>query len=221
MTSAPHQTSPAITTLIEGYKKFRSKYFEQSTIYDDLVKHGQKPKVLAIACCDSRVHPAVVTHCKPGELFVIRNVANLVPPFDSEPKHHGTSAALEFGVKDLAVSDIILFGHSHCGGIRALMEMTHNEDRSDFIGSWMNIAAPAKQRILEQYPDLSLDKQAHHCEKESLLASLANLLTFPWISARVADGRLALHAWYFDLSTGTIETYQPDTESFMPLDELE
>ena len=206
----------AIPSLIEGYKKFKSKYFDQSKSYEDLVEHGQKPKVLMVACCDSRADPAIITGCEPGELFVVRNVANLIPPFDNDLHHHGTSAALEFAVMGLEVSDIIIFGHSHCGGIRALMEEPKYAS-SDFISAWMDIAKSAKQRVLKDYPQCSLDDQAHHCEKESLLVSLDNLKTFPWIRERVSKGQLFLHVWYFDLNTGIIEAYHADT-GFIPLE---
>jgi len=212
-----HSTQSVISPLIEGYKQFRVKYFENTKAFDDLVQHGQKPKVLVIACCDSRVDPAIVTNCNPGELFVVRNVANLVPPFDGNPRHHGTSAALEFGVLGLGVSDIIVFGHSYCGGVRVLMEAQKNKSTSDFIAAWMDIAKPAKQRVLRQHPKCSLDEQAHYCEKESLLISLNNLKTFPWIYERILTNKLFLHAWYFNLDTGMIETYQSSSDQFVPL----
>jgi len=211
-------SNSVIDTLIEGYKKFKTEHFEESNLYDDLVLHGQKPKVLIVACCDSRVDPAIVTDCKPGELFVVRNVANLVPPYDNDPKHHGTSAALEFGVTDLGVSDIIVFGHSHCGGIRALMEQPEHPTISTFITAWMNIAKPAKQHVLAHHAQDSLDAQSHYCEKESLLISLNNLNTFPWITEHVSQGQLSLHAWYFNLKTGMIETYNADLKNFIPLE---
>lgn len=209
----------AVLPLIKGYQQFRTKYFAEKQIFSDLVKHGQKPKVLVIACCDSRVDPAIVTNCKPGELFVVRNVANLVPPFIGDFRHHGTSAALEFGVLDLGVSDIIVFGHSHCGGIHALMKASSDDSSSDFIAAWMDIAKPAKQRVLQQYADCSLSEQIHFCAKESLLNSLNNLKTFPWINERILENKLFLHAWYFDLDTGTIETYQSSNGQFVPLQE--
>jgi carbonic anhydrase len=208
----------AIASLIEGYKQFKLENFEEADVFTDLVEHGQSPKVLMIACCDSRVDPAIVTGCKPGDVFVVRNVANLVPPFMTDPRHHGTSAALEFGVVHQKVTDIILFGHSHCGGIQALMNSPEDGTESDFISAWMNIAKPAKQRVLTQHPNASLQEQAHHCEKESLLISLNNLMTFPWIKERVAAKKLFLHAWYFNLSNGVIETYKSESSQFVPLD---
>lgn len=211
-------SNSVIDLLIEGYKKFKTEHFEESNLYDELVENGQQPKVLVVACCDSRVDPAIVTNCKPGELFVVRNVANLVPPYDNDPKHHGTSAALEFGVTSLNVSDIIVFGHSHCGGIRALMEQAEHSPNYTFITAWMNIAKAAKQQVLAEHKHESLDLQSHHCEKQSLIISLQNLKTFPWIADRVAKNRLSLHAWYFNLKTGMIETYQSDINAFVPLE---
>ncbi len=213
-------SNSVIDILVEGYKKFKTEHFEESNLYDDLVQNGQQPKALVIACCDARVDPAIVTNCKPGELFVVRNVANLVPPYDNDPKHHGTSAALEFGVLSLKVSDIIVFGHSHCGGIRALMEQSENPKTHTFITAWMNIAKAAKQQVLTQYKQESLDIQSHHCEKQSLLVSLQNLKTFPWIAERISANRLSLHAWYFNLKTGMIETYQNETQQFIPLENI-
>lgn len=204
-----------INQLIEGYKNFRAKYFEQSELYNNLVKYGQNPKALVIACCDSRVDPAIVTGCEPGELFVVRNVANLVPPFDNNPQYHGTSAAIEFAVKSLKVQNIIVFGHSFCGGIRALMETKDNENQTDFINAWMGIAKLAKEKVLKEYQHCSLDEKAHHCEQESLITSLNNLHTFPWIAKRVEEKQLFTHAWYFNLTTGLVEAYDPKTEKFI------
>ncbi len=145
---------PAITPLIEGYKQFRSKYFGKSKSLEKLVTHDQKPKILVISCSDSRVDPAIILGSKPGELFVVRNVANLVPPFESDLKHHGTSAALEFGVLDLEVKHIIVLGHTHCGGIRALMEAPENTPPSNFITAWMDIADSAKAQFKKSIPNV-------------------------------------------------------------------
>lgn len=211
----------SLPKLVEGYKRFQSKHFENSKVYDDLVSKGQKPKALVIACCDSRVDPAIVTDCDPGEIFVVRNVANLVPPFESDLRHHGTSAALEFAVKSLAVSDIIIFGHSHCGGIQALMGNKDGQaPQDDFLTAWMDIATKAKEQVLSEHAELSLEEKIPLCEQASLLISLQNLQTFPWIKARVEQGKLALHAWYFDLGRGAVEAYDPSRQRFFPLDEI-
>lgn len=207
----------AIVPLVEGYRQFKDHYFDQNNLlYHKLVKFGQRPKVLTIACCDARVDPAIVTDCNPGDMFVVRNVANIVPPFEDNPGYHGTSAALEFGVCSLGVTDIIVFGHSFCGGIQALMDRA-SETPSDFVSSWMKIAAPAKEKVRAHHAHLNSAEQARQCEKETLLISLQNLMTFPWIASRVQSGELALHAWHFDLETGVIEAYRRETEAYSPL----
>ncbi len=206
-----------ITPLIEGYKRFKSQYFEKNNSFDALIKHGQKPKTLVVACCDSRTDPAIITGCQPGDLFVVRNIANLVPPFDDRAQHYSVSASLEFGVLGLDVHNIIVLGHSHCGGIRALMEAPKDKNSSSTIIGWMNIAKTSKQKVLAQHPRSTHDKQCYYCEKESLLTSLNNLTTFPWIKERVLKRQLSLHAWYFNLETGAIETYQETSKKFFPL----
>lgn len=208
-----------ISPLIEGYKKFREKYFLKSEIYSDLVEHGQNPKVMVIACSDSRVDPAIITSCHPGDLFIVRNVANLVPPFEDDLRHHGTSAALEFAVLNIKVTDIIVFGHSHCGGIKSLMDSSEKQN-FDFINEWMDIAKPAKDYVIEKYPDASNETQIHHCEQSSLLLSLNNLKTFPWIMEKLESNTIAIHAWYFNLKTGVVESYNAEKEEFIPLKDI-
>jgi carbonic anhydrase len=199
-----------------------------STYFDDLVVNGQHPSVMCIACSDSRVDPAIVTGSKPGELFMVRNVAALVPKFEqaADAQHHGTSAALQYGVTALEVSDLVVFGHAHCGGIGALMS-TDLKDKEhtnqDFIENWVSIGLPAKERVLAKYPNEGKQAQNHLCERESTLVSVENLMTFPWIKERVDDGRLTLHAWYFNLENASIEVYDPIKKVFrdVPLEEAE
>jgi carbonic anhydrase len=205
--------SPTILSLIKGYKRFKNKYFKNTKSFENLV-NSQKPKALVIACCDSRVDPAIITDCDPGDLFVVRNIANLVPPFGSDCN---TSAALEFGVKVLEVNDIIVLGHSNCGGIHALMKKQEKKDSSSSVSKWVDIAKPAKKSVLKQDSNSSLEEKIYHCEKKSLLISLNNLKTFPWINKRVLENKLFLHAWYFDLATGAIETYKSSSDKFIPL----
>jgi carbonic anhydrase len=211
-----------IHKLIQGYQKFNQHYFQGSTpLYEELVENGQSPKILMIACCDSRVDPSIVTNSKPGELFVVRNVANLVPPCDHHPHahQHSTSSALEFGVRFLKVEHIIVFGHSLCGGIQALMANDSDERKvpSDFISAWMDIAEPARIQVKQQYSHLSATEQAQRCEELGIQISLENLLSFPWIADKVANNSLQLHGWHFDLASGLIRALDPTTGEFSEL----
>lgn len=165
-----------VKALIEGYKKFYKKYFaSDNELYNELAKTGQSPKTLIIACSDSRVDPSIVMNAKPGDIFVIRNVANLVPPCEtSESGIHGVSAALEFAVQILQVNHIVVLGHSSCAGIAALLGSA-DIDKTDFIGKWMSIAKPAREKTLTE-KKYSCDKTMHHeCEKECIMLSLENL----------------------------------------------
>ena len=141
---------------------------------------------------------------KPGDIFVIRNVANLVPVNKPDGKSHGTSAAMEFAVKHLKIRHIIVLGHSQCGGIRALMEGDHPGDGYGFVDPWMGIAKNAREKVLKEHKDKSFDEQCSYCEKASIEISLNNLLTFPWIKEKRDSDKLTLHGWYFDIKTGSL-----------------
>ena len=186
--------------LIAGYRRFRATQWpERRATFESLAQAGQAPRAMVVACSDSRVDPAMIFHAGPGELFVMRNVANLVPPYAPDSRAHATSAALEFGVRVLEVAHLIVMGHAMCGGIRALLEGPSSVT-GDFLPPWMQIAEPAKRRALECRP---ADPQAA-CEREAVKLSLENLLTFPWIAERVAGGRLTLHGAIFDIRTGEL-----------------
>jgi carbonic anhydrase len=195
--------------LLEGYQKFREHYYgESSVLFEDLVRRGQRPKILMIACSDSRVDPALVLNSQPGDLFVVRNVANLIPPFEDDQAYHGTSAALEFGICVLGIRHLILFGHTQCGGIQSLLESSPGTGtQKSFITKWMELAKPAHQAVLDFHSDCSLEEKTTLCGQYSLINSLQNLLTFPWINERVQQGSLFLHAWNFDLSKGRLEAF--------------
>jgi len=205
-----------IEKLVDGFKRFRSHNYEANhALFDRLTKQGQSPKTIVVGCCDSRVDPAIVTDCDPGDLFIIRNVANLVPPFETTGNYHGTSAALEFGVRNLEVEDIIVLGHAQCGGIRALMStMPGAEPQEGFVAGWMQVAGHARNRVLSRMHGESLEKQVRACEQEAILVSLDNLLTFPWILERVAQKKLGLHGWYFDMEHGELLRYNPGSNRF-------
>jgi carbonic anhydrase len=187
--------------LLDGYRRFRrDRWPERRRVFESLADNGQRPRALVISCADSRVDPAMIFDAGPGELFVVRNVANLVPPYAPDGAHHGTSAALEFGVRILNVPDILVMGHGLCGGVRALLDGAPAE-AGDFIAPWIRLAAPAleRARARRDMPDQQLC-----CEQETIKLSLENLLTFPWIEARRAAGTLRLHGAHFDIRSGEL-----------------
>ncbi|MBI2707635.1 MAG: carbonic anhydrase [Proteobacteria bacterium] len=205
-----------IASLIEGYQKFRDQYFsEGNSAFTELVRWGQQPKILMIACSDSRVDPALVMNCAPGDLFVIRNVANLVPPYEDDQSYHGTSAALEFGVCVLGIRHVILFGHTQCGGIQTLLEQSsEGYGQKGFLTKWMELAKPAHDAVHSHHGESSLEERVILCGQYSLINSLKNLQTFPWIAARIKEGSLALHAWNFDMERGLLEEYDEGQHCF-------
>lgn len=191
----------AITRLIAGFKSFRATYYEQRPErIQHLIEEGQRPETAVVACSDARVDPALLLQLEPGELFVVRNVANLVPPYAPDSHYHGTSAALEFAVRDLGVRHLIVLGHSQCGGIRALIDAESGGagEPREFIASWVSIAGAARGQ-----------KQGHghgsqSAEQAAIKISLANMMTFPWIREGVEDDSLTLHGWWFDLKEGAL-----------------
>jgi carbonic anhydrase len=195
-----------MNTLLTGHKRFLDGYWEtHKQRFSTLARDGQSPPAMVIACADSRVAPEVIFDCAPGEIFVVRNVSNLVPPYAPDTGNHGTSAALEFAVTALQVRTIVIMGHSQCGGIRALMNGPGG-DHGDFIESWMAIAHPARKRVCDA-PDVpgNFDAMCAQCEHESIRVSLANLMTFPWIASRVRAGTLTLAGLHFNVQTGQLD----------------
>jgi carbonic anhydrase len=194
-------TKTGLAPLFEGYRQFREEYFRANQAQiEKLMATGQKPKAMMIACSDSRIDPSLKFGVNPGEMFIVRNVANLVPPYGPDNAYHGTSAALEFAVRDLQVEHIIVMGHAKCGGIHALMQHEHRQD--DYISSWMKIAESARNFALAKTKEPAAAQRM--CEQEAVKTSLANLMTFPWIAERVRTGKLELHGWYFDLETASL-----------------
>lgn len=205
-----------IDKLTTGFRAFRDGRFQdQRATYEALVKHGQAPTVALIACSDSRVDPAIVLQADPGDLFIIRNVANLVPPYEREGHYHGTSAALEFAVQQLNVAHVIVLGHAHCGGIRSLFESpAQGGDSGQFVAPWMSLVRSAYLRVEGTMPDAGDEAKARVCEQSAVLVSLENLMTFPRIRERVGDGRLRLHGWYIDILTCALQAYDPGRQRF-------
>lgn len=205
-----------IEKFVRGFSRFQQQYFsEEQTLYDSL-RAGQRPTTLLIGCCDSRVDPMLLTGSDPGDMFVVRNIANLVPPCtpDAPP---GVSSAIEFAVCNLEVARVIVLGHARCGGIRALLAPQQLAPETNFVGRWMKIAEPVRQRVLRDLSHKSSDEQHKACEMASILHSLDNLLTYPWLKRRVEQGLLMLHGWYFDIETGALLAYSPRQQTFLPL----
>jgi carbonic anhydrase len=203
-----------VKEFVAGFQRFQSGAIGPDSALFDELRQGQNPRAILIGCSDSRVDPAILTDCVPGDLFVVRNVANLVPPCEVDAGYHGVSAALEYAVCHLNVSHVIVLGHSQCGGIKALMDGGCSCDEHSFIGRWVNIAEKAKESVLQRLHDKAPALQQRACEQASILLSLENLMTFPWLRQRVEAGSLALHGWYFDLRAGTLSGYTPATGGF-------
>lgn len=199
--------------LIDGYHRFREETWpQQRARFEELAAQGQKPHTLVIACSDSRVDPQMIFSAGPGELFVIRNVANLVPPYKPDAEFHGTSAALEFAVRVLGVGRIVVMGHALCGGIRALIEGTPEEAR-DFVQGWIGIAARARAKALACDDPVAAQLAA---EQEAIRISLDNLLTFPWVAEAVQAGTLRLRGAHFGVATGRLLVLDDETGAFRP-----
>lgn len=192
--------------LIEGYRRFRQETWPQERArYQALAKWGQKPEAVVIACSDSRVDPQTVFGAVAGELFVVRNVAGLVPTYQPDAHYHGTSAALEYAVRVLKVPKVVVLGHAQCGGVRAMVEGA--PDARDFVEPWMSMADAA----LKDAPDDAGSAEVlDHCEIEVVRLSLKNLMTFPWIVEAVQSGQLRVFGYRFDIHTGKLEQVEPD-----------
>lgn len=203
-----------IRDFILGFKNFQDQYFcREGSPFSEL-RESQSPSTLVVACCDSRTDPSLIMQCEPGDIFVVRNIANIVPPYEQDSGYHGISAALEYAVLSLKVADIIILGHSSCGGIKALLE--DSARGGEFVGKWISILDPARSQVMENF-DCTDQRAAKALEMAGILTSMGNLLTFPWLAERVSQGLLTIHGWYFDMACGQLFSYLPQTRSFEPL----
>lgn len=207
--------------LLSGYQTFLSGRFGQEQArYAELAKRGQAPSIMVIACCDSRAAPEAIFDAGPGELFVVRNVANLVPPYTPDGEYHGTSAALEFAVKVLQVRHVVLMGHGRCGGIEAaLSQMQAALSPGDFLGKWTSLLRPAAETLTGAALLTPAERQTA-LERISIRHSLANLRTFPFVADLERSGSLALHGAWFDIATGELWTMDPQSGDFLRADPL-
>ena len=217
-----------ISHLLDGIRRFRTRFYEENnTLMRGLVELGQSPPAMLISCSDSRVDPTLLSDAAPGQLFVLRNVANLVPPCDRRRHYDGAGAAIEYAVRDLKVDHIIVLGHAHCGGIKAMLGAAGGQwpDR-DFIGNWVSMALDASNLYLSEKDEqgkpikASLERLRDNpglVERAAISGSLKNLLSYPWVRERVEAGTLVLHGWWFDLDTGDLWASEPGSMQLMPV----
>lgn len=209
------------TRLIDGYTTFLGgRLIEEQNRYKELAESGQSPEIMLIGCCDSRVSPEVIFDARPGELFVVRNVANLVPPYTPDGAQRAVSAALEFAVQALRVKHIVVLGHAQCGGIRAYAEESAPLSPGDFIGSWMALIAPAAKSIGPRGTQ-PMGEYVARLEQASMLTTLDNLMTFPCVRILVERGKLQLHAAYFGVATGGLSVFDKESGKFRAVAQAE
>lgn len=206
-----------LADLVSGYRRFRANGWSRERERWAELAQGQDPRVLVIACADSRVDPTRIFDTAPGEIFVVRNIANLVPPYETDPGHHGVSAALEYAVTIIEVDEIVVIGHGGCGGVRASLARADGGRASSggFIDGWIDLLDDARDRVRERCggsPDV-----VRELEQEAVKVSLANLRTFPFVAEREAAGRLALHGAYFAVADGLLHLLDPESGRFAPV----
>lgn len=200
----------SISDLHNGYRAFRAgAYQKQADLYSELGE-GQSPNIMIIGCADSRAEPADIFNAAPGQLFVVRNVANLVPPYEETPGQHGVSAALEFAVKALKVEHIVIMGHGGCGGVAASLSAAQKEPVGQFIAPWVELLDQAREEVLKSNPS---DPQTS-LERAGVGASLKNLMTFPFVREAVEAGRLNLHGAWFAIALGELHWRDSETGAF-------
>ena len=204
--------------LTDRYRRFKHRIFvPNADQYEELATYGQNPEIMLISCCDSRVDPETIFNAMPGELFVARNVANLILPYETGGKFHGVSAGIEFAVMNLRVKHIVIMGHSGCGGIKAALDQSAAvETEAHFISRWMSMLDEARLSVLASHQMKSAAEKLEALEKEGIKTSIKNLRTFPFVREREDKGRLNLHGAHFDIKTGTLAVLRPSRGQFFP-----
>ena len=211
------QAKPLPSYLLQRYHGWKATtYSENQAWYRRLASEGQRPRAMVISCCDSRVHVTSIFGADQGEFFIHRNIANLVPPFKPDGDYHGTSAAIEYAVTALNVAHLIVLGHSNCGGVQGCIDMCKGnapelEEKASFVGRWMDILRPKYGLVADETDP---EEQARQLEKYSVVTSLENLMTFPFIKERVDQGVLSMHGLWTDIGEGGLESYNPTAKEF-------
>ena len=210
---------PLPTYLVQRYHGWKATTWEENRAwYRRLAEEGQRPRAMVISCCDSRVHVTSIFGADQGEFFIHRNVANLVPPYAPDGEQHGTSAAVEYAVTTLKVAHLIVVGHSLCGGVQGCHDMCSGkapalEEKSSFVGRWMDILRPGYDKV----KDLPADDQLQALEKEAILVSLENLMSFPFVKSAVEAGEITMHGLWNDIGAGSLEQYDPASGRFLAI----
>lgn len=205
--------------LVQRFHGWRATSYQENRVwYRRLAESGQHPRAMVISCCDSRVHVTSIFGADEGEFFIHRNIANLVPPYQPDGHQHGTSAAVEYAVTALKVAHIIVMGHAHCGGVQGCHDMCSGrapqlEEKSSFVGRWMDVLRPGYEKIR----DLPEDQQVRALEKQAVLTSIENLMTFPFVREAVESDFLTLHGLWNDIGEGGLEQYVPALSTFVPV----
>lgn len=205
--------------LVDRYRRFRHRHFvPNADHYEELATYGQNPEVMLISCCDSRVDPETIFNAMPGELFVVRNVANLVPPYETGGRYHGVSTAIEFAVLNLRVKHVIIMGHSGCGGVKAALDQSAAiQTEAMFISRWMSMLDEARLKVLAAHQMAPTAQKLRLLELEGIKNSIRNLRTFPFVSEAEEKGRLSLHGAYFDIASGTLSILNHSRGEFFAL----
>ncbi len=209
--------TPFPEQLADRYRRFKYRHFD-ADLYGELATYGQSPDVMVVSCCDSRVDPETIFSAMPGELFVVRNVANLIPPYETSGTYHGVSAAIEFAVLNLRVKHVLVMGHASCGGIKAALDQNAaRQTEAQFISKWMSMLEPARLNVLAGHQGSSRKDMEKALELEGIKTSLKNLRTFPFVAELENVGKLALHGAHFDIGTGTLSALNESTGQYYPL----
>ncbi|MGJ5618004.1 carbonic anhydrase [Sulfitobacter sp. MF3-043] len=212
-----NKAKPLPAYLLQRYHGWKATgYADNQSWYRRLAAEGQRPRAMVISCCDSRVHVTSIFGADQGEFFIHRNIANLVPPYQPDGDHHGTSAAVEYAVRVLKVAHLIVLGHSNCGGVQGCIDMCQGkapelEAKDSFVGRWMDILRPKYEAVADIK---DANDQLRQLEKHAVMISLENLMTFPWIDELVQAGDLSLHGLWTDIGEGGLEYYSPETKMF-------